>query len=118
MTSTPFDRMTGKLARTGSRRAALRALGAAAAGFGRAWDANAEDEAETGGRFDKSCARNQHCSDDAICRRGVCACRSGYRRHEGRCIDLRFNSDHCGRYGHSCGEDATCIRGYCVPDIA
>lgn len=71
------------------------------------------------GTCGNKCLRTQSCTN------GTCQCQSGWSickvknitkypsYYEDICIDLRVDTNHCGRCGVKCGKGQTCVKGQC-----
>jgi len=112
MDSTRFDEFTKVLARSTSRRQALKAIGAAlggALGLGQAGEALAAKCKGPGA----NCNSPQQCCS-LNCSKGIC-CPSGTTNcGRGTCVNLSSSLTNCGSCGHACAAGQGCCNGTCT----
>jgi hypothetical protein len=113
-----IDTMIRTLTRSGSRRAAVRALsGSALATFLATFGRNdAAAKCVNPGKKCKSKGKNGKklkCCGGVQCKGGKCRCAAGLQPCGNRCIDLLSDLDDCGQCGNACGGAEICYYGHC-----
>ncbi len=51
--------------------------------------------------------------EGSVCEASECVCRPGFELCEGRCVDVRVNTQHCGACGNVCAIGADCTNAAC-----
>jgi len=62
----------------------------------------------------QQCDKLRRCCRGARCRNGRCRCRAGLDVCRKRCVNRKYNENHCGTCGHICDPTETCCSGLCI----